>query len=354
MRTPIVLLVTLTGVLAACSPVPPPISAPPASPLVSPRCPEAPFDTSVPLGPEFAQDVFLRDESKVIATDFLVGLSAIYADPATADICAQFTEQGWREALAFDPRLRAVERGESIVTQDHVLMIAFESTYDLRERPPVVPLDIVFDIPAGSQVKDVSSGETRTSTSDAREGFHADFMFDGHRWRVDGFGPIGADYRDWAVMPATPPAGPPCTGFERDPRGAPFDDDATRRWCDADGRGRWMQQTQLVLSTRYPCDTGTAAILTIGRPLGASPDPLMRWEYVRDPAGEFLAQQWLTAPYDGDVTMPEDAAYSGWTNGNIELWISPSDLDRAVYLVRGDTAERWPRAAADWGVTDCN
>ena len=75
---------------------------------------------------------------------------------------------------------------------------------------------------------------------------------------------------------------------------------------------------------------------------------------MRDPEGEFLAQDWLTEPYGSDVTLPPDATSMGWINGNINLWISPSQLDRAVYVVRGDDVERWPRAAEQWGVTDCN
>lgn len=223
MRAWLFLLVTLSAVVAACSPTPLPTSSPPPpSPVVvTPLCPDRPFDSSAPLGPEFDEDIFVRDESKALATEFLVGLADVYANPDTADVCRYFTERGWTTALAFDPRLRAVERGESTVVQDHILRVAFEGNYDLRDRPPVVPLDIIFDIPAGSTTKDVMSGETWTSTSLAREGFHASLMFDGHRWRVDGMGPIADDYRTWIALPTTPPPGPPCATFVRDPEGAP-------------------------------------------------------------------------------------------------------------------------------------
>ncbi len=356
MRVPLVLLVTLSAVAAACSPAPPPTPSPgELTPIaVAPRCPDRPFDSAAPLGPEFDEDIFLRDESKVLATDFLVGLAAIYAHPDAADVCRYFTERGWTTALAFDPRLRAVERGEAIVTQEHVLRLAIEGEYNLRNRPPVVPLEIVFDIPAGARTEDVTSGETRITTSTAREGFHADLMFDGERWRVDQFGPLADDNRTWIALPTTPAPGPPCATFVHDPEGAPFDDSADRPWCDAAGRGRAISRGQVVLLTQYPCKRGKAAILHIGRPLGASLDPLVRWEYVRDPGDEFLGREWITAPYEDDATMPDDAADSGWTNGNIDLWISPSDLDRAVYVVRGDTIERWPRAVEQWGVIDCN
>lgn len=325
-----------------------------ASIVGAPRCPPLPFDAAAELGPEFDQESFVRDESSSIAQGLLDGLAAIYAHPETADVCRIFTEQGWLEARASDARLGAVERGESLIEQRHVLRVAFEGSYDLRDRPPVVPLDIIYDIPAGATTKDLPSGDTQTSTTDQRAGFHVDITSDGHRWRIDRFGPVGEDYDDLLAMPTIPPVGPPCTRFIQDPEGAPFDDGPERVWCDADGEGRTITRNQVVLLTRYPCDEGKAAILHIGRPLGTRLDPLVRWEYVRDPAGEFLAQSWVSERYDGHATMPKDAAYTGWTNGNIELWISPTELDRAVYVVRGDAVERWPRAAASWGVMDCN
>jgi hypothetical protein len=95
-------------------------------------------------------------------------------------------------------------------------------------------------------------------------------------------------------------------------------------------------------------------VLTIGRPLGMPIDPLVRHEYVRDPVGEFRAQGWLTGPYVGDAVPPSDAAPTGWSNGNIEIWVSPSELDQAIYIKRGNAFERWPSAASQWGVTDCN
>ncbi len=217
-----------------------------------------------------------------------------------------------------------------------------------------MPLDIVYDVPAGAQTMDLPSGQTRTSPSTSREGFHADFMFDGHRWRVDRMGPISPDNHMWLALPTTPRPGSPCTEFVHDPNGSPFDENADRAWCDAAGRGRAISRDQLIIFTRYPCDTGHAAILRIGHPLGNGFDRLLRWEYVRDPADEFLEQQWVSERYDGDARLPEDAADTGWTNGNIDLWISPSELDRAIYPVRNGAVERWPRAAEGWGVIDCN
>lgn len=319
-----------------------------------PRCAPVPVDAAAPPGLGVDQDIFVNDESHAIATDFLAGLAAIYADLETADVCRFFTEQGWTAALAFDARLRAVERGASLIQQDHVIRTAFEGTYDLRDRPMTVPLDIIFDIPAGSTTTDLATGETETSTTKDREGLHADFVFDGLRWRVDRIGPIAEDYREWIALPTIPPNRPPCTHFVRDPAGAAFDESADRPWCDEHGRGKSVTRNQVVLLTRYPCESGRTAILHIGSPLGTRLDRLVRWEYVRDPADEFLSQAWSTERYDGRAVLPDGAVDTGWTNGNIDLWISPAEIDHAVYLVRGKTVERWPRTAESWGVIDCN
>jgi hypothetical protein len=248
-----------------------------------------------------------------------------------------------------------VIEGRSTIVATLRLRYAGEGVYDLRVAPPTVPLSIIFDVPAGSRTTDVASGATVTSPADQRTGMQVGFVFDGHRWRADRVGPIEGYDAALAVMPTPMPPGKRCTGFDRDASGARFD--ATRpgrTWCDADGRGRLIDDAQLGLITRYPCRAGRAAVLTLGLPLGMPIDPLVRNEFVRDPAGEFLAKGWVTAPFDSSATLPSDAAYTGWTNGNVELWISPTDLDAAVYMRVGRATERWPRAADGWGVIDCN
>jgi hypothetical protein len=321
------------------------------------RCPEASFDPGVSLGPEFQADVFVNDESAGITRAFVSALGELYAG-RTGAACAWFTGSGLHTAVAADSRLREVMQGELRIEGNLVLRVAFERSYDLRNRPPVLPIDAVFDLMAGATVVDVPTGVSTTTTGDERIALRVEFLFDGHRWRADRVGPISTDDSDWAALPTSLPPGAPCVGFRRDAAGTAFDDTAgsgARVWCDADGQGRVIRQPdQLVMFTRYPCDAGRAAVLTIGRPLGMPVDRLVRYEYVRDPAGEFLAQGWVTSAYVGDAPLPGDAASTGWTNGNIEIWISPDRLDQAIYVKRGDTVERWPRAAAQWGVIDCN
>ena len=88
---------------------------------------------------------------------------------------------------------------------------------------------------------------------------------------VDDVGEVSPDAAAWARLPEPPAPGVPCDEFVADDPGPrPFDDDADRVWCDGDGRGRKVtRDVQLELITRYPCDRGHAAILFLGRPLGA-------------------------------------------------------------------------------------
>jgi len=356
--------------VAGCgdSVTPSPSAAPSSAPTVVPvgdasaqppgGCPGFSLDPDASLGPEFETDTFMNEESEVITSEFVAALGALYAGGEISDACRWFTDAGLRSAIAADARLREVTQGELIIQGDLLLRIAFEGTYDLRTRPPGLPIDAVFDIAAGAKLTDPPTGSTTTTTTDERIALHIDFMFDGHRWRADNVGRLSVDDAAWSVLPTPLPPGLPCQGFKRDSANAEFDDAAGsggRVWCDADGRGRTIRQPdQLVIFTRYPCGDGHAAVLTVGRPLGMPFDGLLRYEYVRDPAGEFNAQGWVTSLYMGDAPVPDDAAYTGWTNGNIEIWINPSELEKAIFIKRGDTFERWPRAVKQWGVTDCN
>ena len=116
---------------------------------------------------------------------------------------------------------------------------------------------------------------------------------------------MSADYRRWLTLPTSVAAARPCEGLQSE-AGSLFDEDVTGAWCDADGRGRAIASQELVLLTRYPCDEGHGAVLTIGRPLGMPIDPLLRGEYVRDPQGEFLAHGWIAEPWRGETTAPSD------------------------------------------------
>jgi len=367
-RQALAVLVTalvMVGCGSTVTPSPPPTLETTPVPATDLTCPEAVFDPTASLGPAFANDIFVEGESEVIARAFIDGLSGLYARRPAADPCAWFSARGLRTAMETDPRLRDAIEGRSTVQAALELRVAFEGTYDLRRTPPTVPLSIVFDLPAGSRTTDQRSGTTTRSAGTQRAGLAVDFVFDGHRWLADLVGPVEGGDAAWTVMPTPLPPGDPCTGLTRDPAGASFDDASGtdflvepvrtgRPWCDALGHGRVVDAAQIALVTRYPCGRGRAAVLTLGLPLGMPIDPLLRHEFVRDPAGEFLAEGWIAAPYEADTPVPADAASTGWTNGNVELWMSPGDLDAAVYMHVGGAIERWPRTVGAWGVIDCN
>jgi hypothetical protein len=66
--------------------------------------------------------------------------------------------------------------------------------------------------------------------------------------------------------------------------------------------------------------------------------------FFRDPEG--LLNDVAEAAYDGDAELPEDAVDSGLRLGARELWAEPADDPpgpEAVYVVEGDSVERWPR-----------
>lgn len=63
--------------------------------------------------------------------------------------------------------------------------------------------------------------------------------------------------------------------------------------------------------------------------------------YVRDPDG-VLDKALLTAPYDGDATLPDDAHDTGYRFGDQGLWLA-DDLSTA-YVRTPDGVEAWPRA----------
>jgi hypothetical protein len=329
--------------------------SPSATPApVDVRCPPFAFDETAVLGPAFHREYFEHDESTAIAARFVQGLEALYAGGQNVDRCGLFTDRGLATALLFDPHLGAADRRERLIDGDLVMRMASEGTYDLRMTPPRVPLDIIFDIADGARITDPATGFVVVKRDPERVGLGLTFAFDGHRWLVDEVRRISTDNVAWSRLPEALPPGLPCSGFHQDAPGAAYDDREERVWCTNHGRGTLLRRdAEYALITRYPCN-GRSTILTIGRPLGAPLDPLDRWEYVRDPDGTFRTNGWLAGRYNGDTQLPVDAEDTGWGNGNVDLWISPSNLDRGIYLVRGRTVERWGRAGPSWGVIDCN
>jgi len=357
-------LLVLAGLAAACTstsaPSSPPTAPQPAeTPEAVATCPDLQVDATASLGPEFDDESLAPGASDDIASAFVAGLGDLYAGDTDANPCAIFTEAGLTQAEAVDDRLGMAMAGISHLDAVLAFREAGEGTYDLRQRPPTVPIDVVFDIPAGSTTTDVASGATDTTLSPERVGLRVTFTYDGTRWvadRVEGVPPT--DSAQWAIP--TPIADlRPCRGFHDDADRVPFDNDAgtvardrQRPWCADAGNGPSLNGL-VSLRTRWPCDEAHIAVLSLGLPLGTPPDPLDRHEYVRDPRREAPARGWLDEPWRRDVNPPDDADDTGWTNGNMDLWISPSEVEEAVYVRTGGAFERWPRGH-DTSVTDCN
>jgi hypothetical protein len=90
------------------------------------------------------------------------------------------------------------------------------------------------------------------------------------------------------------------------------------------------------------CGWQSATMLFIGWPPGTRAETSERSRfYVRDPQGAYGA-----AYRDRLVlhaTLPADANPTGYRLGSIELYLSPSDQDDAIYVVAQSGSERWPR-----------
>jgi hypothetical protein len=82
------------------------------------------------------------------------------------------------------------------------------------------------------------------------------------------------------------------------------------------------------------CDWDDTTFLDVGRVAS----------YVRDEAGRFSDS--TPVPFDADATLPTDARFTGWRDGDRELWAEPQRGEAgptSVYIVSPAGVERWPR-----------
>jgi hypothetical protein len=114
-----------------------------------------------------------------------------------------------------------------------------------------------------------------------------------------------------------------------------------RSWVSADGR--CLVRIDVLADRPGPehCGFDAARVLVTGIPVGARyTTPEDSAHYVRDPDNAF--DDLVTArAFDPDAVLPADAADTGFREGDTQLWVDPSD-GSAVYLVTGQTVERWP------------
>jgi immunoglobulin-like protein involved in spore germination len=97
------------------------------------------------------------------------------------------------------------------------------------------------------------------------------------------------------------------------------------------------------------CGWTSITFMHLGWPVGTATDGFTDGtrQYLRDPQG--LLGSMTNGAFRRDASLPEDAVDTGYHRGDWQLWVAPSDADRALYVVNADPAahgviERWPRA----------
>lgn len=108
--------------------------------------------------------------------------------------------------------------------------------------------------------------------------------------------------------------------------------------------GRPVKPEELgTISGPAHCGWQTATFLNIGWPVGTlSTSSAQARQYIRDPRGVIPTRP--RTGLDLNVTLPSDAQPTGYTYGQIQIYLSPRDQDDALYLVGPTGAERWPRS----------
>jgi hypothetical protein len=92
------------------------------------------------------------------------------------------------------------------------------------------------------------------------------------------------------------------------------------------------------------CDWQAATFMHLPWPLGTDPtDASNVRQYIRDPK-RVMPQGNLHGTLDLHATLPADAVATGYRYQAIEVFVSPSDQDDAVYVVGPGAVERWQRS----------
>ncbi|MEO8246885.1 MAG: hypothetical protein ABI622_07150 [Chloroflexota bacterium] len=89
------------------------------------------------------------------------------------------------------------------------------------------------------------------------------------------------------------------------------------------------------------CDMQAARVIITGRPVGAPySTEADTAQYVRDPQDVFGDPQ-TAAAFEPDADLPPDAVDTGYRQASSSLWVVRADPS-SIYVVDGDTTERWP------------
>ena len=90
------------------------------------------------------------------------------------------------------------------------------------------------------------------------------------------------------------------------------------------------------------CGWQSATMVFIGWPPGTiAPTSASAHMYIRDPQGVYGAS--FRDRLVRHATLPADARPTGYRLGPIQLFLSSTDQDGAIYVVAPSGAERWPR-----------
>ncbi len=147
----------------------------------------------------------------------------------------------------------------------------------------------------------------------------------------------------------TPMPTPTPTPYYQDPTAIPV----PVRTVTQPGANVWkingqLAPTETIISITGPghCDWESATLLHIGSPLGSVMESGRDvHQYLGDPEGIFAQlTDRLRSTYDPNADLPNDAKFSGYVRNGVELWVSQSQIDEAIYMVDGSRVERWPKA----------
>lgn len=92
------------------------------------------------------------------------------------------------------------------------------------------------------------------------------------------------------------------------------------------------------------CGLDLATFLRVGWPLGTVARSAGDTRtYVRDPEGVVKFRPEIASGFRADVRLPSDAVATGYRSDTLELWLSPAESDRWMYVKSPTSTERWPR-----------
>jgi ABC-type amino acid transport substrate-binding protein len=116
---------------------------------------------------------------------------------------------------------------------------------------------------------------------------------------------------------------------------------------DASAVGIWRdEEGRTVESIAGPehCDWQSATFLYAETDFDEPGATAERQQFLRDPEGVLSGE--VVVAYDGSASLPDAAVDTGLRLESMEFWAEPTDDPsgpEAVYVVEGDSVERWPR-----------